>query len=903
MPIRPRIPRAFRLAPSRDDVLAAQVDEEIRLHLELRAEQLVRRGLTPEVARREAERRFGALPDARRALQRTASHREERVRLRAYAEGVLDDLRHALRSLVRERGFAAVVVLTLALGVGANAAMFGVLDRLLLSGPAHVRDADALRRLYVATDRTDGPQRSLSSFGYVTVAALERSATTLAGVAAYTPVRDETLGRGLGAERVRARYATASLFPLLGTRPALGRFFTEDDQRPPAGERVVVLDHGTWQRRFGGDSAVLGRTLRLGEQAFTIVGVAPPGFTGPELEPVELWLPVSASTSTPDWPTTRAMTWLRVVARLAPGATPEQAAAEATRLYRAEPTERPRPTTVRIEAHPLWYDLHGTEAPEVAVSRWLVGVSVALLLVACANVANLLLARGIRRRREIAVRLALGVGRRRLVRLLLAEGALLALAGGVAGLAVAWWGVQLLRVTLLEGIAWDGAPVDGRVLLCTAAATVATALLVGLLPALRASDPRLTVALTNGTPQSGARRSPLRASLTVVQGALSAVLLVGAGLFVHSLWNVRRLDVGLEPSRVLEVQLDWPEPQGLGEAAEDAEYLRRRRLRDEAVERLQALPGVAHAAAGVGVPLNSAYWAYPKVPGHDSLPTMPGGGPYVVSVTDDYFATIGTRIVRGRALDARDAKGAERAVVVNETMARTLWPRGDALGQCFQVNEQQRGCARVVGVAQDAPRFELRDEPAFQLYVSARQQPMGVGVVLVRPAGDPAAMIPAVRRLLQELDPTLTFADVRVLQERLDPQLRPWRLGATVFALFGALALVVAGVGLYSVMAYATASRTRELGVRLALGARPGDVRRLVLRQGLLLGAGGVAAGVLLALAAGRWVTPLLFDTSPREPVVYAAVLGALLAVTLAASVGPAWRASRTPPSAALRSE
>ena len=902
MPIRPRIPRAFRLAPSRDDVLAAQVDEEIRLHLELRAEQLVRRGLTPEAARREAERRFGGVPEARRALQRTAIHREERVRMRAYAEGVLDDLRHALRSFVRERGFAAVVVLTLALGVGANAAMFGVLDRLLLSGPAHVRDADALGRLYVSTTPPGEPERALSTFGYVSLAAL-REARTLTGLAAYTGVQDEPLGRGLDAERVRVRYVTANLFPLLGTRPALGRFFDAADERPPAGEPVVVLDHATWRRRFGGDSAVIGRPLRLGERTFTVIGVAPPGFTGPELEPVDLWLPVSASTPLPDWPTTRGMTWLRVVGRLAPGATPEQATAEVTRLYRAEPVERQRAEHVRVAFRPLWFDAHGVEAKEVAVSRWLIGVSAVLLLVACANVANLLLARGIRRRREIAVRLALGVSRRRLVRLLFLEGAVLAVAGGLAGVAVAYWGVQLLRLTLLEGIAWDRPPIDARVLAVTAATVVATALLVALLPALKASDPRLARTLTSGTAQAGQRRSRLRDALTLVQAALSAALLVGAGLFVHSLQRAQRLDIGIAPANVLEVVLSWPDAPGLSEADEARESARRRQVRERALERLRALPGVEHAASGMGTPFTGAWWAYPRVPGYDSLPPMPGGGPYFAIVSADYLATLGTPILQGRAITAADVRGTERVAVINEPMARTLWPKGDAVGACVYATERDTTCVRVVGVVPHAPRLELRDEPAFQLYYAAGQRSGGVGALFVRTTGEPSALVPTVRRLLQEIDPTLTFADVRRFEDRLAPQLRPWRLGAMVFALFGLLALVVAGVGLYSVMAYATASRARELGVRLALGAQPRDVRRLVLRQGMLLGAGGVAAGVLLALAAGRWVAPLLFDTSPREPLVFAAVLGALLAVTGAASLGPAWRASRTPPSAALRSE
>jgi predicted permease len=537
------------------------------------------------------------------------------------------------------------------------------------------------------------------------------------------------------------------------------------------------------------------------------------------------------------------------------------------------------------------------------VSRWLVGVSAVLLLIACANVANLLLVRGLRRRREIAVRLALGVSRTRLVRLLLTEGVLLALAGGIAGVIAAYGGMQLLRATLLDGIAWDAPPVSGRVLACATAATLATALLVGLFPALRASEPRLTAALANGTPQSGGRRSPLRATLTTVQAALSAVLLVGAGLFVHSLWSVHRLDIGIEPEHVLIVTMQWPDTPGATPEERAAGVQRRLAGRDAALERLRSLPGVASAAVGWATPLNGTYWAYPVIPGYDSLPELPGDGPYIMGVSEDYFATMGTSIVNGRGIGVDDVQGSEPVAVVNETMARTLWPAGDASGQCFRESESVTQCLRVVGVAEDTPRHELREEPAMQFYVAARQESRGLGAVLVRTRGDPAALVPTVRRAVQELEPSLVYVDVEPLAERLAPQLRPWRLGASLFALFGALALAVAGVGLYSVMSYSAASRTREMGVRLALGAQAGDVRTLVLRHGLALGLGGVLLGALLALAAGRWVAPLLFDTSPREPVVFVVVTATLLVTAVLASAVPAWRAGRTSPSAALRAE
>ena len=906
MPIRPRILRAFRLASSRDDVVAAQVDEEIRLHLELRAEQLVRRGLTPEAARREAERRFGGVREARQRLQETATNRERRMRARETVEGLLLDLRHALRSLRREPALVATVVLTLALGIGANAAMFGVLDRLMLSGPAHVADADRVLRLYQT--RRDASEMATSSIvPYATYEAVRAGAPAFAHLAAYTSASEAAVGRGDEIERLTLRSATATLFPLLGVRPAVGRFYGAAEDTPPAGERVVVLGHEAWRRRFGGDSAVLGRALLVEGRSYTVVGVAPPGFTGAELEPVDLWVPMSSQPSPPlaDWHTSRAAKWVQVVGRLAPGATPERAAVEATAVERrayaavdASPWER----EVDVSARPLWFGRDGAETLEVAVSRWLQGVAAVVLLVACANVANLLLARAVRRRREVAVRLALGIGRRRLLRLLLAEGMLLALAGGAAGVLLAWWGGQLLRATLLENVSWGAAPVDGRVLLVAAAATLATGVLVSLLPALQASRPDLVPSLKEGTAGAGAR-SRLRSTLTVVQAALSVVLLVGAGLFVLSLRNVRQLRLGIDTDRVLLVSVAYPRLAELPEAQRDGERARRRALRAELHERLRAVPGVEATAASAGTPFHSGLGLDVRAEGHDSIPSLPGGGPYFSAVTPGYFATAGTRLLRGRCVTAADRRGAEPVAVVSATMARVLWPRGDALGRCLHVGADTAPCARIVGVVEDVHRFRLREEPAMQYYVPIEQFPDHEGTTMVRAAGDPAALRPAIERHVRRLDPSVRYVTVRLLQDSVSQQMRPWRLGASHFGLFGGLALVVAATGLYSVMAYATASRTHEIGVRLALGAGPADVRRLVLRSGLALAALGVTLGVLGALAGGRWAAPLLFDVSPRDPAVLGAVALVLLAVALLACLAPAWRAARVAPAEALRVE
>ena len=716
-----------------------------------------------------------------------------------------------------------------------------------------------------------------------------------------------SLGAGPEAPRVQVRWVSASLFPTLGVRPALGRFFGEAEDR--AGTPGVVLGHGLWRRHFGGDPAILGRAVPIEGRPFTVVGVAPPGFSGAELEPVELWAPMGSQFDPPlpDWRTTRDAKWVRVVGRLAPGATPERVAAEITPVERAATSAMSDwEGSVTMSALPLWYGHGGSPSLEVAVSRWLLGVAGVVLLVACANVANLLLARAVRRRREVAVRLALGIGRARLVRLLVAEGMLLAAAGGVAGLLLAWWGGQLLRVTLLENVPWGSGPVDGRVLLLATALTLVTGLVVSLLPALQASRPALATSLKAGTPQAGGARSRLRGALTVAQAALSVVLLVGAGLFVLSLQQVRTLRLGLDADRVLLVELSWPRLATLPEALREGESARRLALRRELHERLRTVAGVAGAALSVGTPFHSGMGYDLRVDGVDSLPALPGGGPYVSLVSADYFATAGTRVLRGRGFLASDREGAERVAVVNATMARVLWPAGDAIGKCLFVGDPARTppCARVVGVVEDVHRFELREEPAMQYYLPLEQGPRTtVPVTLVRAAGDPAALTEAIRRHVVALEPGIRRVNVQVMQDIVAPQMRPWRLGAVLFGLFGALALLVAAVGLYSVMSYGAAQRTHEMGVRMALGARPGDVRRLVLRSGLALAALGVALGLLGAVAGGRWAEPLLFETSPRDPLVLGGVALALLAVALVASLVPAWRASRVAPSVALRAE
>ncbi|MFP3939631.1 MAG: ADOP family duplicated permease [Thermoanaerobaculia bacterium] len=913
--IRPGVRRLFRLGTRHRDVIERETDEEIREHIRLRAEELERRGMSPEEARAEALRRFGSVDEARRRLVREAARRERRLGFGGWLDALAQDLRHAWRASVAEPGMTAVVVAVIALGVGANAAMFGILDRLLLSGPDHVDEPERLVRIGSTVDVPGIGTFHALHFGHVTYALLRDRARAFESVAAYSysPSSPFTAGSGEGTEQVLAARATWDLFPLLGVEAHRGRFFGPEEDRP-GGERVVVLGHGWWQRRFGADPEVLGETVRIGGHPHTIVGVAPPGFTGVELGRVDAWLPMAPRSAriTEDWRTTWCCQWLQVVGRLAPGATSSQAGAESTRLFRAayDGSEEPF-QEARISAEPLWYDEDGREAMEVTVARWLLGVSLLVLLVAAANVANLLLARTVRRQREVAVRLALGITRGRLTRLLLAQSLLLAGAGGVAALAVVPVIAGLVRATLLPDVHWTAPPVDGRVALAAAILALGTGLVTGLVPALRTSRRDLTAPLRGGSYPGGPGASRVRNVLAVSQAAFSVVLLVGAGLFVRSFAEARAVDLGVEPEKVLRVSARWPRsPEAWSAERMEDRRVRTNRFYEESLARARRLPGVEHAALAVGTPFKTRFKVKLRVPGQDSLPDLPGGGPFgsgasIHAVSPGYFATVGLELLRGRVFGPEDRAGSEPVAIVNEAMARTLWPGEEALGECLLVGpEESPPCTRVVGVVEDSHQDRLREGPSMQYYVPFGQEQGFAGTdLLVRPAGPPEAMIEPLRKALLGVDSTVLWVDVDRMDERLLPQLRPWRLGATLMGVFGALALVIAAVGLYSLLAHMVAGRFHELGVRTALGARRRQVLGLVLRQGLGLAVTGLAVGVALALVAGRQVRDLLFETDPTDPLVYTAVVGVLLAAAVLACLVPGRRATRVDPVRVLRAE
>jgi predicted permease len=887
----------------------ADIDAEIRFHFEQKVADLVARGLNPDAARAQAESEFGDVDAVRSDLReidgRIAQHRQRAE----WWEAIAQDLRYAARGLRRAPMFATFVVVTLALGIGANAAMFGVVDRLLIRGPAYIADPGRVMRMFADGQEPGGNEDTDDSFGYVTYNLFKTQVRSLDGVAAYAvSANSMAFGRGEDARLLSVGAVTADIFPLLGVHPALGRFFTLEEDRTVGAEHVVVLGDGLWRSAFAGDRSVVGRTITLGEEPYIVVGVAPPGFTGPQFAKVDVWLPMSLRSRgiISNWTSGWNAAWLRIIVRLKPGVTTEQVNAEATTVFRHAYTGTQKSlANARIFAAPISFNHSGKETAELSISRWLFGVAVVVLLIACSNVVNLLLARAVRRRREVAVRLALGAGRSRLVRLLLTESIMLAIAGGVTGLGVAWVTAQILRTALLPTIEWTSPPVDVRVLTVSAAIALSVGLIVGLVPALRASRPDLTGSLKTGTRDGGGQAMRLRAALTVAQAALSIVLLVGAGLFVRSLWHVRSLDLGVEPEKVLVLSPRWPSMARLDTAASRIESARRVDLFPRALERIRHLADVEHASLTIGLPFHMAFSQSLRVPGWDTIPRLNGSGPGLSAVSSEYFETIGTRLVKGRTFTMADRNGSEPVAIVSEVMARRLWPGRDPLGDCLFTGDTEKVvCARIVGVVRDARSFSLQEDPSMHYYIPFGQE-RGIGgtVLLVRPRGEPLSMIPAARRVFQELDPSITYVGAETLQEAVDPQIRPWRLGASVFGLMGVLALVVAAIGLYSVLSYLVAQRTHELGVRIALGARDGDIFGIVLRSSLGMAVLGVAIGLVLSLAAGRFVAPLLFETSPADSSVLGGVALLMLAVALFASFVPALRAKRVNPMEALRTE
>jgi putative ABC transport system permease protein len=823
-------------------------------------------------------------------------------------ESFVQDLRYAARGLRAKPGFTIAVVLTLGLGIGANAAMFSVVDRLLFRPPPMLRDPATTHRVYAArTNR--GKEFASGSIAFARYLDFSRTTTSFSRFAQVT-ARDLAIGTGSDAREMRVGIVSASFFGFFDAPPAIGRYYTTAEDSTPNGTPVAVLSYSYWHTEYGGRRDAVGSTIRVGPLVYTVIGVAPAGFAGlwPDQPPVA-YIPISSYASTQGfiragqtWWTTYNWTWSNTIAQRKPGVTSAAAEADLTnaylRSYEAELVSCPRCTPIALaKPHALIGSILTERGPNQStlskVATWISGVALIVLLIACANVANLLLARALNRRREIAVRLALGVSTRRLLSQLLTESMMLALLGGAAGLLFAQAGGSVLRAAFLPKAVSASVLADPRTLLFSGLAALAAGVLTGLAPALQIRSVNLTSDLKTGAREGTFHRSKLRMVLLLLQGALSVMLLVGAGLFVRSLDNVRSMRMGYDVDPVLLLDLNMR-----GVVLDSSQKVL---LLEKLLATAKTIPDVENASLQTSVPFWSSWSTGLYVAGIDSVNTL--GQFNLNGVSPEYFATLGTRIIRGRSIGVQDASGAPGAMVVSAGMAKRLWPSADAIGQCVKVNADTVPCTYVVGIAEDIKAQKLDADDAYYYYLSHAQFSPSSGGLFIRTRGQGVKFVESIRRRLQAEMPGASYVTITPFDEIIGGQTKSWSLGASMFLTFGVLALVLAAIGLFSVISYNVAQRTHELGVRVALGAQMGDLIRLVVSEGMKLGAIGVALGATAAFASAKWIAPLLFRESPRDPVVFSIVAGVLLTVTMVASFIPARRAARVDPNRALRSD
>ena len=811
-------------------------------------------------------------------------------------DALLRDLRFAWRTLRKSPGVTAAAIVALALGIGANTAIFSVVDGVLLK-PLSYRAPDQLVRVFTNFGATTTSRFSSSWPEYKDV----RDAThTLASVAAYTGGTANLTGEG-APQRLGLLYATRSLLTTLGVEPALGRgFLPEEDSG--RGRAVVILDHALWQSRFSGDPQIIGRRITLDGAPYEVIGVMPPGFFFDRR--CDAYVPMALVTDGVD---VRTSQWLQLVARRAPGVTDAQLRGDldalSARLRAQYPSDYPPEIHWFLSAERLADVVVGNVRLMLLV---LLGAVGCVLLLACANVANLLLARTAARHKEMAVRLALGARRGQIVRQLLTESVLLGIAGGALGLLLAVWCIDALTALAPAGLPRVAdVHLDARVLLFTVGVSLVTGVLFGLAPALSASRPDLAGAMKDGSRGSAHGHGRLRKTLVVIEVAVSLLLLVGAGLMVRSFARLRAVDPGFRADHLLTMRMALPVP--LGDET-DADHDRYVSFFARAQERLRTLPGVRSVGASTILPFAHSNEVYSfNIEGYTPSSPLATTDTNVREVTPGYFETMGIPLVRGRLLAAADGRDAPRAMVVNEAFVRRFWPNGgDVLGKRFQIasSRKQNPWWTIVGVVGDMHSYGLASAPVAEAYFPHQQLRRSSALTMVlRTDGDPAALAVAARAVIAEVDPSQPVFEVATMESLIAGTLAQRRFTMGLMLLFGLVALVLAAVGIYGVMAYTVAQRTREVGIRIALGARPATVLKMVLGDGMRLVAIGLVVGLAAALALGHLVASLLYGVTATDAATYAAIALVLAAVAVIAILIPARRATRVDPMLALRAD
>ena len=804
------------------------------------------------------------------------------IQPRRLEDEVFQDLHYGARMLVKNPGFTLIAVLTLALGIGANTAIFSVVNAVLLR-PLPFPEPERIVRL----SESYLPTKSLSTVSFPNFLDWRSQSRVFTLMAAY---REDGFNLQAGAEpkRVNGARVTVDFFALLGVQPAAGRAFSAQEDAP-GGERVVILSHALWQQSFGGDPQLVGRQLKVDGQACTVVGIMPPGFRFPQ-EDVELWLPYAL-----DPQSSRGPHFLRALGRLKSGATLAQARAELeTIAVRLEQTYPGTNKGWRVFLVPLHEAISGQMQQPLYV---LLGAVLFVLLIGCANVANLLLSRNAARERELAIRTALGAGRGRIMRQLLTESLLLALLGGAGALLLAAWGVKLLTRLGPRNIPrLNEAALDLPVLGFTLAVALLTGLILGLVPAWQQARLKLNATLKDGARMARGRALRLRQLLVVNEIALALLLLIGAGLMLKSYVRLQQVAPGFDPQRALTTEINLP-------PAKYAKNEQRLAFLQLVLERLKVLPGVEFAGATSRLPLRGNTVMAFEIEGRRAPAPGERTGANIRTITPDYLRAMGTPLVAGRTFTEEEAWQKPSAVIINQKFQRRHWPDENPIGKRIQLDWGDNSWLTIVGIAADVKESSLDGDTAVGLYVPYVFGPAHRMTLVLRTRTEPLGLAATARDEIRRLDAEQAVSGISTLEELLSETVAQPRFNTGLLSLFALLAILLATVGIYGVMAYAVAQRTQEMGLRMALGAEPRDVLKLVVGQGMKLVVLGLGLGLIAALGLTRWLKTQLFGVEATDPLTYAVIAALLTAVALLACYLPARRAMRVDPLVALRHE